>query len=198
LYTVANLNKWINEGRQEIASEGQCVRYLADVMTVVGQEVYNFSDIVLPTVQGYGTIISVGNISIIWGSFRYTIARYGWNKYQAYCRNYIQDFYSNPTVGTQFGQGVTGSIYMYPPPDEIYVTEWDCLCLPIDLVDDTTPEVIPVPWTTAVQYYAAFKAYQSAQRFADADLMWAQFEKFMKRARSNSQRSLVSNPYARP
>ncbi len=198
IYSISNLNNWINEGRMEIAAEGQCVRYLASVLTVVGQEIYNFSGILPPANLGYGQVISVGNISIIWGSFRYGIARYGWNKYQNYCRNYTAGFQSNPTVGTQYGQGVNGSFYLYPPADQVYTTEWDCICLPVTLTTDTTPEAIPMPWTNCVQYYTAFKAYQSAQRFADADIMWKEFEKYMKRSRANSQRNISSNPYARP
>ena len=73
--------------------------------------------------------------------------------------------------------------------------DWDCYCTPIVLVDDTTAEAIPYPWTDAVPYYAAYLAYLDAQRADDSDRMFKQYEMFMKRARNMSETPFVPDYY---
>ena len=166
---------------------------------VINQEVYPFSyaNGFINAATGVGSIIAVRGISMIWNTYRFTVSRTSFSKYQALVRTYTDTFTDVPRVGAQYGQGKNGSMYLYPLPNSNYIMEWDCICDVLPLTDDSTVEAIPDPWATAVQYYAAFKALQSAQDFDRADKMFEQFEKFMKRARSFSQPGMVVNWYGR-
>ena len=166
---------------------------------IVNQEVYPFSyaNSFINTSTGVSNIIAVRGISMIWNTYRFTVSRVSFSKYQALIRTYTNTFTDVPRVGAQYGQGESGSMYLYPLPNSNYIMEWDCICDVLPLVDDSTVEAIPDPWTTAVQYYAAYKALQSAQVYDRSDKMFAEFEKFMKRARSFSQPGMVVNWYGR-
>jgi hypothetical protein len=168
-----------------------------NLVTVEGQEVYPFSLVTFGSVQGYSEVLALGNVSVIWGQQRFTLARRSWSTYQATIRNYTQSYQDVPGIAAQFGQGVNGSLYMYPVPNAPYSLEWDCMCLPAAIATDTDPEVIPYPWTDAVPYFAAYLAFMSSGRNGDADRMWKLFEMFGKRARAFSQPRLMANPYGR-
>lgn len=165
--------------------------------TVLAQEVYNFSSIQFPANSGINAVLAVRSIALIWGTFRYVVMKMSFSKYQAKVRNYTSAYQYIPAVATQFGQGQSGSLYMFPLPDQVYPMEWDCVCVPNDLATDTDVEAIPPLWTNCVQYYAAFMAYDSRQRPADADRRFKQYEQFMARARSFSQPNMTGNFYGR-
>ena len=112
-------------------------------------------------------------------------------------RNYVSTFQDVPGIAAQYGQGVSGSLYLYPVPNAPYTMEWDCTCLPAVLASDTDVEMLPYPWTDAVPYFAAYLCYNGAGRNADADRMWQLYDRFGKRGRAFSQRSLTVNPYSR-
>jgi hypothetical protein len=116
---------------------------------------------------------------------------------------YFQLYYLNnpvpqpgvPAVYSQFGQGENGTLYFSPLPDFNYVANVDAVCVPQALVDDTTVEAIPAPYTDAVPYYAAYLAFLSAQRAADADRMFQEYSKFASRARQMSNGSVNPGQY---
>lgn len=196
-YNFDDLIGYINEGRSQIASASQSIRLLSLNNTVTGQEIYPFSALVIPPSAGYGQVVAVKGISIIWGNFRYTLQKLSFSKYQALIRAYADSYQDVPKASAQFGQGVNGSIYMYPPPSDVYPMEWDCICLPADLATDSDPELIPYPWTDAVQYYAAAKAMEATGRYDVADRYNGQFSKYIKQARTVSQPNSVVNWYGR-
>lgn len=164
---------------------------------VVNQEVYPFSAVNWSNQPGISGIIGIRGVSVIWNTYRFTTQRVSFSKYQAWIRTYTNTFTDVPRVAAQYGQGANGSVYLYPIPNSNYILEWDCICDVTPLADDTIVELIPSPWTVAVQYYAAYKAFESAQAFDKADRMFGQFQKFMKRARAQTQPGTVSNWYGR-
>jgi len=161
------------------------------------QEVYEFSSINVSNIPGVSKIIAVRSIALLWNTYRFVMARYSFSKYQAYIRTYTNTFSDVPRVSAQFGQGEAGSIYIYPVPNSNYIMEWDCIFDVIPLVDDTTYEAIPAPWTTPVQYYAACKAFEGAGDLERAEQMFQRFERFMKRARAQATPGAVANWYGR-
>lgn len=166
--------------------------------TTTGQEVYTFAS-VNPLVQltgGVNSILAVRSVSVSWGSMRPTLRFLSWGSMQAYLRAYNIGVQSYPEYWSQFAQGVAGSIYLWPIPSQISAMDWDCVCLPIDLATDGDTEAIPYPWTDAVQFYACYLAFMSAQRNEDADRMYRQYQMFMQRARAFSVRSMVADYYS--
>jgi len=66
-----------------------------------------------------------------------------------------------PCVWSCQGMGVNDQAWMFPIPNSPYYTLWDCVCTPEALTSDSTVEAIPVPWTRAIPYYAAFRLIES-------------------------------------
>ncbi len=87
-----------------------------------------------------------------------------------------------PTTWSQQSLGTLGTFGVSPIPTTSPTVQADCVCLPIPLVDDNTPECIPAPFTDAISYYAAYLAYLSSQKTQDATVMFQRYEQFVARA----------------
>jgi len=177
--------------------------------TAQGQEQYPFSEI-LSTIQlntaysGINSIVAIRSVAFVWGTFRYQRIATSFSKYQALVRTWSQAYQDIPSFVSQYGQGVNGTLFMYPVPNAPYQYEADCFCLPVPLIDDNTFEAIPEPWVDCVQYYAANKALLGAGRYTDAMRMSNDdprqpglFQQQMQIARKASEQSTVSNFYGR-
>jgi hypothetical protein len=171
------------------------------------QELYQFSDIPVATLYpGAKSILAVLNVAVIWQNIRYVANQLSFSQFQAMVRSYTNpNFLYTPFWFTQYGQGTSGSFYIYPVPDQNYPMELDTLLLPADLNSDADPEVIPDPWTAAVPFYAAYLALLTTnepQRVALAfryfnEQNGGMFNMMMRRARAFSQPRLVSSWYGR-
>lgn len=162
-----------------------------------GQEVYPFSGINLSGNPGCKSVYAVRGISLIYSGYRYSLECLPFTRYQLY-RAYPYQYQYTPAICSQFGQGTNGDFYFYPLPSQSIQAEWDCQCLPSDLVDDLSPEVIPDPWTDAIPYMAAHLAFLELQNFNAAK---AYLDLYEKRALSYSQFTRIGrgvNPYGRP
>jgi hypothetical protein len=143
-----------------------------------GQEVYNFSDINLGQWPGVDSVLAIKSVSIVYSNYRYSLPMYAFSVYQAMIRQYALNYQYVPSFGSQYGQGTGGSFFFYPPPSQTYQMEFDCFCLPSDmLLDNSIPEAIPQPWTDAVQYMALQLAFQELQNFNSAKYYEQQFDK---------------------
>ncbi len=161
-----------------------------------GQEKYNFSDIDLSGNPGCDAVYAVRGLSVIYSGYRYSLEMLAFTRYQIY-RAYPHQYQYTPAIFSQFGQGTSGSYFCYPIPSQSLQAELDCQCLPSDLTDDQSVEVIPRPWTDAIPYFAASLAFQELQNFNASRYMQDQYEKF---ALSYSQFTRIgrsTNPYGR-
>lgn len=165
--------------------------------TVAGQEIYTFS-----TANGLATlypgiqqITGVMSVAISWGSMKPMLEQKIWSEFQAYLRSYNTGLQNFPTIWSQYGQGQNGTIYLWPIPSTASQMDWDVWCAPIPLVDDTTFEAIPYPWTIAVKFYAAYLAYDNSQRAADSDRMFERWERYMKELRAGVEAPFVPSYY---
>jgi len=197
LYSTADLDRWINLARGQLAGDSESVRAILNVNTAVGVRNYNFSALTgLPTgVQGP---LHIRAITYNVGTGQKWITPRAWSWFLFYHLNNPVPVNGAPRRYSQFAQGVLGSFYLDPPPDQIYTLNCDTVCRPIDLVDDTTAEAIPYPWTDAVPYYAAYLAYLSAQspaRQADAQRMFGIYSEFVTRARQFSNPDVLRGQY---
>ncbi len=165
--------------------------------TVENQEVYSFANMPLGNAPGVASILAVKSVSMIYENYRYSLPMYAFSTYQAYIRRYPSQYSYVPTVGSQYGQGENGSLYLYPIASQAYAYECDCFCLPIDLDSDTDVEAIPYPWTDSVPYFAAYLALLQMQRASDADAMLGRFDKQLLRQSMSARPGRASNPYGR-
>jgi hypothetical protein len=118
-----------------------------------------------------------------------------WSAFQAYVRSLNIVSQNYPRVWSQYGQGVNGSIYLYPVPASAAQMEWDCYCTPADLVDDSSVDLIPYPWTEAVPYYAMYNAYLNAQRRDDAQSALADYNRLVIQGRAGTSPAMVPSFY---
>lgn len=163
--------------------------------TVQGQEVYQFSDIDLSTAPGYGSILAVKSVSIIYANYRYSLPCYSFSTYQARIRQYPLQYQYVPTMAAQFGQGTGGSLYLYPLPSQSYQMEWDCLCLPQDLTADQSVEAIPDPWQDGIPFLAASYAFLEIQNYNAGEYYKKLFMEWLARYSVGARPGRRTNPY---
>ena len=184
------LNSYINEARQQVAAQGVCIRNYADLTLVIGQRQYNFSSIA-------GLATGVAGVFNVRQFFRQNAGGLLWlpsrpfEFFSLYALNNPNPVNGQPAMWSQFGQGISGNLFVDPAPDFGYACKVDVLCTPIDLADDTTAEAIPAIWTLAVPFYAAWLGFQSLQRQSDADKVLERFTQQMALARNSADPNLL-------
>ena len=167
------------------------------LQTQDGQEIYNFSDFDLSTFPGVKEVIAIRSVSVIYANYRYSLPMYSFSTYQAQIRQYPLLYYYVPTMATQFGQGASGSLFLYPVASQPYQLEVDCVGWPMDLMTDQDVEAIPDPWTEAVPYLTAHYCYLSLQNLNAAQYYRKSFEDLMAMYRTSASPSRRVNPYGR-
>lgn len=100
-----------------------------------------------------------------------------------------------PTTWSQQGLGTKGTFGVDKLPTSALALKADVVCLPVSLVNDVTAEAIPYPFTDAVPYYAAYKAYLSSQKTNDATVMLGRYKEFVKRAVEETTPSVLPENY---
>lgn len=198
IYSVSDLTIYINTARNQIALESECIRVLpANNNTVVGQEVYTFASVnpLIKATPGVNGINSVKSVAVSWGTYKPVLDHKVWSDFQAYLRSYSNLIQNYPEVWSQYAQGASGSIYLWPIPSQINSMDWDCICSPLDLVQDSDPEAIPDPWASTIPYFATFLALLNAQRPTQADEMLKRYDYFMKRARASIDSTFTPSFY---
>jgi len=148
-------------------------------ITATGQEIYNFSAVDLSSFSGVDSFHMVRSVSIIFNNLRYSLARYSFSMYQARFRTYPKQYLYVPALFSQFGQGNSGSLYLYPIPSQAYQMEWDCSCLPSNLVSENSPEAIPDPWRDSVKYMAGYFMYLELQNLNYAEYYKKQYRDWL-------------------
>lgn len=162
-----------------------------------GQEVYNFSDIDLSLNPGCKSVFYIRSIAIIYSNYRYVLPVYAFSEYQAKIRQYTSGYQYIPGFASQFGQGTAGSFYVFPLPSQTLQAEFDCLCLPSDLIDNQSVEVIPDPWTDAVPHFAAYLAFLELQQYNAGRMHLDLYEKFALSYSNYTRVGRTVNPYGR-
>ena len=201
LYSDADLTRFINVSRGQLAGEAECIRVIGTVSTVIGQQPYNFSDINVgvASVTGVRLPLHVRSIRVGLGTGSIWIPGRPWEWFEFYELNNAAPIQGVPTTWSQYAQGAAltvapfgGSFYVSPPPDNIYVLNCDTVCYPIGLIDDNTIEAIPQQWQDAVPFFAAYFALLSAEtnaRMADALTYYKMYNEFLQRARRQANAS---------
>lgn len=204
LYPLASQTLWINKARGQLAGEGECIRVIGTLPTIIGQRAYNFSSINVgsPATSGVQGIFHVRDVQYAVASGQKRVNNKSWEWFNAYALNNPVPDSGPPTTWAQFLQGASGqgsitgigtgslrsgSLYIDPVPDVAYNLLCDCVCYPIALSADTDVEAIPYLWTDAVPYFAAYLALMSAQtgqRLQEAQAMKQLYAEFVQRARS--------------
>lgn len=188
LYSTADLTRYINEGRQQLAMDAECIRALTSGPTVMNIRDYAFSIFATFTtggsiITGISKALTVTQMAVQSGGalLPMTERNYNWF-YRYYIASGAAAATGIPRIWSQQGRGSSGSFSVSPIPTIAGTVFAEVTCLPVDLVDDTTAEAIPAPFTTAIQFYAAYRAYLSSQKTNDAKTMFDRYEQYVQRA----------------
>lgn len=166
--------------------------------TVANQEVYDFSTanaILNAQYPAIASVLGVQTVAVSWGATFPVLRQVPFSAQQAYLRSVNLMAQNFPAVFAQYGQGVSGSIYLYPIPAQASEMRWDCYCLPIDLDDDADPDAIPYPWTECVPFLACYYCYLNAQRKDDANMMFNEYARLTVNARTRVSPAVVPDFY---
>ena len=211
LYSDSDLLSFINISRGQIAGEGECIRQIATIQTVIGQQVYRFQDLNTgnPGVNGVQGIINIQSMACAIGTGQLYMTPRAWPWFNLYKLNNAAPKQGRPTEWTQYGQGTApsetgqangGTFYVAKIPDDVYTLNCNSTCYPIPLVDENSVEALPYFWSDAVPFFAAYFALMSAQtnaRMADAATMYkGHYNEFMTRARQQANPSINRPIYA--
>lgn len=190
LYSSAQITAAINKARRHLAVKGEAIRRIGELDTVNAQRVYSFASINLgvSATTGIGGILNVRRVNYVVGDGEKRLDAVSWEWFDLYYLNDPVPLGDTNNPGSrvpkqwaQYAQGgsafeglsdTSGSIYINPLPDSVYSLRCDCLCYPVPLEDDTTIEALPVVFTDAVPFIAAWYVLLGAQnqsRRADAE-----------------------------
>jgi hypothetical protein len=211
LIATADIDSWVNTARGQLAGESEAIRVLGTLTANTGQTAYNFSSINIgsSSVTGIQGVIHVRSMLYAVGTGHQWVTPRPWPYFQLFQMNQPVLFPGAPLVWSQYAQGAAppgfggsasgGSFYIDPAPDKPYSLILDCVCYPITLVDDTTPEAIPYLWTDAVPFFAAYYSLLSSSsgaRRADAEAYFGYYQQFVQRARAAANPGVNQYQYA--
>src|ERR1700738_2183744 len=155
---------YINQARVWLAGDSQAIKALGTyTLTIGSQGPYPFSGITLTGATGVAGVLNGRQQWFVISSGQRWFRSRPWVWFTTYMMNSAAPRQGLPKAWAQYGEGVNGTLYVGPQPDQAYRISADCICVPTALVRDSDPEAIPAPWTTAIPYYAAYLALLSAQ-----------------------------------
>ena len=128
--------------------------------------------------------LDVLNITVVWGALRTILNRCSFTQFQASVRQWT-GYQAIPCVCSSYGQS---QWYVGPIPDQFYVSEWDTVVAPTDLVNLTDTSPINYPYSDTVAFYAAHIAKFKEQSYAEAD----KFLELYQRKMHHSIRSVMT------
>lgn len=216
LYSTSLVQGNINIARKQLAGEGQCIRKIGTITTVIGQQEYSFANLNfgVSATTGIAGAYNVRRINRVSGDGQVYMTPRPWEWFDQFRLNNPVPIDYNATPGAnppntwaQYAQGsaapsggssTSGSFYVDPMPDDIYTLYCDCVCHPVPLVDDGTVEAIPYPFTDAVPFFAAYYTLLGAQnqaRRADAEAFYGYYQTFLDRARNISNAAVLTWQY---
>lgn len=135
-------------------------------------------------------------IAVSWGgAFRPALTWLPWEEFQAQLRATQVLITNYPFLWSVLNDGEQGEVYVYPPPQSAQEMEWLVSATPAAIFSDDDFDVIPQPFQRAVSYYAACRAYEDQQRFANAELMRGRFNEMLGITRGAVDRGKVPSYY---
>jgi hypothetical protein len=189
LFTQSVLTGYINEARNRVALDTNCLRQLAAGLSfTAGVEAYTPQSFLGALGPYFAQVLG---ITVYWGTQRIKLNQYSYTQFDANFRRY-QTYQGRPVAYARLG---ANNIYIGPNPDQNYTTDWDISVVPAPLVSDASVEQIPVPFQEPVQYYAAYKAKFQEQAMGEAAIFKQQYlQNVMWCARAWTTR-VIPNPY---
>jgi len=142
------------------------------------------------------TVLDIVNINLYWGNTRVPLDYLAWSDFNARLR-FWQNYIGRPLAFSIYGQQ---QIYIGPVPDQVYQLEIDCVVLPnnLSLSSPNTTDVINDPYTTPVQFYAAYLAKYYEQSYGEAEIYKQEYNKHAQSVLNTVFTRRVPSVYSTP
>jgi len=139
-------------------------------------------------------VYDIVNINLYWGNSRIPLRYLPWSNFTAQLR-YWQNYVGRPICFSVYGQQ---QIYIAPIPDQQYYIEVDTNILPnlLSLSSPNTVDTIIDPYSTAVQYYAAYKAKFYEQSYGESEIFKQQYDKHILNVLNSVFTRRIPDPYS--
>lgn len=185
-FTQPQLTDYVNQARTKTAQDSNSVRLLQSFALTPAVELYPFA--ALPS----GSVtINVLGINVINGGFRDPIRRKSWSWMSAFTRSWV-GYQQQPAVFAIYGEN---AVYMGPTPDIAYACEFDTAITPNDLIDNTSVEQLPAPWSSPVPYYAACLCKQYQQMWGEAEMFEDKYRRKLVEVRVATNMRVIGDIY---
>ena len=185
LYSLAQIDTNINNGRAQVAGDAECIRQLVPVNTTANSRTVTWAGVSFAAGTGIAGILNVRDVG------RQILATGGFVKLWPHAWEWLNAFKIQmalpntgiPTDWAPFQPGeAVGVFYVDPIPDGIYPLQLDAVCSPNQLIGaGGEVDAVPYPWADAVPYWAAYLSFLDQMRTADADAMFAKYRLFARR-----------------
>lgn len=183
------LTDYINEARLRVCGDTKCQRKLLTSFSLTaGVEVYPIATM---NTTYSTTCVDVMGIQLYYGTLRYPLNYYAWTDFNARYRQW-QTFQQRPSAFSW--QGGT-QVFIGNTPDQAYVTDWDVAVYPGDLVSTSDVCPIPLPFQSAIKYYAASLASYRKQEIGESKLFNDRYIAESNRNVRAFQTRIIQDPY---
>lgn len=137
--------------------------YTSVPMVTIAPPVAGVTATATASVPRYDTLDTL-NITVMWGSQRVILSRMSFTQLQSTVRSWM-GYTQRPCYCANYGQN---KWYIGPIPDQFYISEWDTILIPPNLVNLTDVSVIQYPFSECVGFYAAHTAKFQEQSYAES------------------------------
>lgn len=146
--------------------------------------------------SGADAVINVVQLSINWGGpSRPSLDWMPFDEFQSYCRAYAFQNMAFPSVWSVLNDGAQGEVWIFPTPSQQLDMEALVDCLPSDLVNDDSTELIPLGFQDAIKYDAATLTCLQKQQFALAEVFDREYMKKTGKSRVSADRGKSRSYY---
>jgi hypothetical protein len=197
---LQDVDFYINDARVQIALAAECLRQPATLAMIVGQQPYPFSEMVLQAagnpvagLAGVGNV-RVARLALITGGQRRLEMR-SWEYFDTFWLSRLAPVPGPPQITARLQPGISGTLWFAPAPDDVYPINLDTVAYPVPLKLDSDVEALPVPFTDAVPFFAAYLAFLSLRDPDGAGAMWAEYQKFEMRGTQLTTPSRIPRAY---
>lgn len=202
-FNPGDLDSYINSARSQIAGESECIRVYATLAITSSAQQYAFTAITFPVgTTGVAGVINVRMVTFALGNGQVMLTPREWEFFNTFVlsQQLPNDAQGNPmgsqpSVWTQYGQGLNGTLFVNLP-DQGYTLSLDTVCYPSALANDTDPEAIPQFFTEAIPYYAAYLALLTAQNAEGAATMLGLYRQRLANARQHANPSVLPHQWS--
>lgn len=191
-WSLPELTDYINEARNRVAQDTKCLRQLVTGLALsVGVEAYN-PQTFIPAPLGPLVIDTMG-ITVYWGNTRRKLNYLAFTEFDPQYR-YWNQLQTIPESYTRMSPTI---VFIGPSPDQAYVSDWEVAVNPTPLIDNTTVDQLPIPFTEPVQYYAAYKAKYKEQSMGEATMFLKDYARNLAWCCRSWMTRLTPNAYSR-